>query len=239
MIFFSISNRFHLRFKDRESAGNILGEALKDVIKKEERKNCIVLGIPRGGVITSYSVARKLNCDFDIIIPRKLRAPHNMEIAIGAITEDGTTYLNELLIRELEITADYIRDEKLYQLNEIERRASLYCKKRTSTVHDKDRLDSKTLILVDDGAASGATLIAAARYIKSARDASQIIIAVPIVPKGTVSLLQKEDIYHVEFITSPSNSNFSSIEQFYQDFKQVTDEEVIRILETRFQDPRI
>jgi putative phosphoribosyl transferase len=76
-IFDNITGRFHLRFKDRESAGNILGEALKDLIKKEDRKNCVVVGIPRGGVITAYCIAKKLGSQFDIIIPRKLCAPDN------------------------------------------------------------------------------------------------------------------------------------------------------------------
>ena len=99
-IFDIITGKFYLRYKDRESAGNILGEALKDLIKKEDRKNCIVLGIPRGGVITAYYIARKLSCQFDILISRKLCAPGNEELAIGAVTEHGAVYLNDKLIKE-------------------------------------------------------------------------------------------------------------------------------------------
>jgi putative phosphoribosyl transferase len=103
MILSRIINRFQLKFKDREAAGNILGESLKNLIHKEERKNSLVLGIPRGGVIIGWTIANKLSCDFGIIIPRKLHAPNNQELAIGALMEDGTTYLNESLVEELDI----------------------------------------------------------------------------------------------------------------------------------------
>ena len=105
MIFESISNKFQLRLKDRANAANILGEALRDVIgsRQEQTKDTFILGIPRGGVVIADIIARKLSCKFDIIIPRKLRAPHNEELAIGAIMEDGTTYLNEVIVKELGI----------------------------------------------------------------------------------------------------------------------------------------
>jgi predicted phosphoribosyltransferase len=130
IIFDKISSKFQLRLKDRDNAANILGEALKDVIKKEqERKDSIVLGIPRGGVIVGDIIARKLACEFDIIIPRKLRAPHSGEIAIGAVMEDGTTYLNDMFVKELEISQEYIEKEKIYQIQEIKRRSSLYLRR--------------------------------------------------------------------------------------------------------------
>jgi putative phosphoribosyl transferase len=105
--------------RDRTTAANILGVALKNIIKKEEeRKNSIVLGIPRGGTIIADIIARKLSCEFDIIIPRKLRSPHNEEVAIGAIMGDGTNYLNEVLVRELAASPKYI-EEKTRQMEEI------------------------------------------------------------------------------------------------------------------------
>jgi putative phosphoribosyl transferase len=130
VIFDKITSKFQLKLKDRATAANILGEALKDVIKKEqERKDSIVLGIPRGGVIVGDIIARKLSCEFDIIIPRKLRAPHSGEIAIGAVMEDGTTYLNDMFVKELEISQEYIEKEKIYQIQEIKRRSSLYLRR--------------------------------------------------------------------------------------------------------------
>jgi putative phosphoribosyl transferase len=230
-IFDSIMARFYIRFKDRESSGNILGEALKDSIKKQDKKNCLVLGIPRGGVITAYCIASKLGCQFDIIIPRKLRAPHNEEMAIGAIMADGTTYLNDSLVKELEISSDYIAKEKLQQIKEIERRASLYnYYKKTKTGLDQMGFHNKTVILADDGTATGATFIAASRSIKSSGNIRRIVIATPVAPKGTVARLKGEGIDHVEVITSPPNSVFKSVEHYYEDFHQVTDDEVIDIL---------
>jgi putative phosphoribosyl transferase len=241
MIFESISSKFQLKLKDRVTAGSILGEALKDVIKKEqERKDhSIVLGIPRGGVIVGDIIARKLSCKFDIIIPRKLRAPHNQELAIGAVMEDGTTvYLNDILVKELEISQEYIEKEKTYQIQEIKRRSSLY---RNSEGKYKLRNNNKYVILADDGAATGATIIAAARWIRKQieepkKQKQQLIIvaAVPVAPKQTKDLLKKEaTIDHIEVITSPSTSKFKTVGQYYQDFNPITDEQVIEIMKKR------
>jgi putative phosphoribosyl transferase len=227
MIFESISSKFQLKLKDRANAANILGEALKDVIKnKEERKASIVLAIPRGGVIVGDIIARKLSCEFDIIIPRKLRAPHSEELAIGAIMEDGTTYLNDILVKELEISQEYIEKEKAKQIQEIRRRSSLYRNSR-----EKYELrNNKYVILADDGAATGATVIAAARWItKSNNNPKRLIIAIPVAPKETKESLNRE-ADHVEVIISPSTSNFKSVGQYYQDFNPLTDEQVIDII---------
>ena len=212
-IFDNIQGRFRLRFKDRQSAGTILGEALKDFIKKQDRKKCVVLGIPRGGVITGYYIAKKLGSQFDMIIPRKLCAPNNEELAIGAVTGDGTTYINDILVKALDVTSDYIAREKLKQLKEIERRKSLYySKKRTIRGLEYTKLNTRTIILADDGTSTGATIIAAERSIKSYRNDCRIIIATPVAPKSTVLLLKNEDIDHIEVITSPGDSEFKSVE---------------------------
>jgi putative phosphoribosyl transferase len=228
MIFSRIIDRFQLKFKDREAAGNILGESLKDLINNEERKNSLVLGIPRGGVITGWTIANKLSCDFGIIIPRKLHAPHNEELAIGALMEDGTTYLNETLVKELDISPEYIKKEKLDQLEEIRRRTQLYNGKTFNW--KQNDLSGKTLILADDGAATGSTIIVATRYLKTNKSPRKFIIALPISPKGTINELKNEDIDQIEVITNPQNRNFLSIEQYYNDFHQLTDQEVIEII---------
>jgi predicted phosphoribosyltransferase len=239
MILNGISNKFQLKFKDRESAGNILSESLKTIIKNDERKNTLVLGIPRGGVITADIIARKLRCKFDIIIPRKIRAPSNEEIAIGAIMGDGTTYLNEMIVKDLEISTKYIQDEKLRQLEEIKRRASLYCfGNREYTKLNNINFSNKTIILVDDGAATGATIIVAARWIRVTKNPRRLIVAIPIAPKNTVNLMKHENIDCIEVITSP-NFNFKSVEQYYKSFNQVTDEQVIDILAKYKNDNRI
>ncbi|MDQ3847847.1 MAG: hypothetical protein M3261_02700, partial [Thermoproteota archaeon] len=120
---------FQLQLKDRVSAGKVLGMVLKTVIKRNRKdERLLVLGIPRGGVIVADIVAEKLNADyFDIVIPRKLRAPDNKENAIGAIAQDGSTmYLDEFMVSSLKVSADYIEKEKAEQIEEIKRRTALY-----------------------------------------------------------------------------------------------------------------
>jgi putative phosphoribosyl transferase len=235
-MFGAISRIFQLKFKDRAAAGNILAEILKDRLNKEKLEECIVvLGVPRGGVVTADVVARKLSSsndavDFDIIVPRKLTDPDNKEQAIGAVMEDGTTYLDEELISMLQITPYYIEKEKAEQIQEIRRRNALYCINAT-TINHYEHLKDKTAILVDDGAATGATLIAAARWLKRKHTPKYLIIAVPVAPKDTLKLL-KQEADAVEVVTSPS-SIFRSVEQFYQDFRQVPDDKVMAILRDR------
>jgi putative phosphoribosyl transferase len=244
-LFDSIKKKFQFKFKDRENAANILAAALEDFLEKEERgregerKNIliVVLGIPRGGVIIADIVAKKLKAsDFDIVLPRKLRIPHNEEAAFGAIMEDGTVYLDDRLVKDLDISAEYIEKEKNLQLQEIERRKSLY---RNTSKQQERQLENKidddktiVVILTDDGAASGATVIAAARSIRkknSINNAKELIIALPVAPKETVELLRKEAaVDHVEVVTAPSF--FNSVGQFYQNFQPVSDEQVVEIM---------
>jgi putative phosphoribosyl transferase len=240
-MFEAISRRFQLKFKDRAAAGNILAEIIKNRLKKEKLEQCIVFGVPRGGVVTADTVVRRLSSslslssanvavDFDIIIPRKLTDPDNKEQAIGAVMEDGTTYIDEELISMLQITPEYVEKEKAEQIQEIRRRNALYYSK-TSINYHRDYLKDRATILVDDGAATGATLIAAARWLRRKHTPKRLIIAVPVAPKDTVNLL-KQEADTVEVVTSFS-STFRSVGQFYQDFNPVPDEKVIEILRTR------
>lgn len=225
MILESIASKFQFRFKDRVNASAILGESLKDKIKVQERRAAVALGIPRGGVITADVIAKKLSCKFDIIIPRKLTDPDNKEHAIGAIMEDGTSYVDEELIQLLQISSEYLEKEKSEQIAEIKRRTSMYVGE--SFIREDD-LDNKIVILVDDGAATGATIVVAARSIRKRFRPTRLIIALPVAPKETVKLLKQEaDI--VEVVTSPSN-NFRSVGQYYQEFNPVSDKKVIEIM---------
>jgi putative phosphoribosyl transferase len=233
-MFDSIKNRFQLRFKNREFAARILAGALEDSFKKikvEKKKDeLLILGIPRGGVVVADIVYSKLksssysHLEFDIIITRKLGAPGNQEIAIGAIMDDGTSYLNDALIKELEISQEYIENEKAKQLEEIKRRKTLYRNSKS----DYD-IDNKIVILVDDGAATGATLITAARWLRNHRNPKKLMIAIPISSKNTIEILKKECSIVVTGTTASSTSAFKSVAQFYQEFKQVDDEKVIEI----------
>jgi len=239
---------FQLQLKDRVSAGKVLAMVLKTVIKRNKGENVlplVVLGIPRGGVIVADVVAEKLNADyFDIIIPRKLRAPDNKENAIGAISQDGSTvYLDEFMISSLKVPADYIAKEKAEVLKEIERRIALYRTPQGAVAPSNEgeeypiTADKTIVLLIDDGIATGATVIAAARWLRAKYPKpAQLIIAAPVASKQAIELIKKEGknvADMVETVTTPSN--FISVNQFYKDFDQVTDDKVIEILRKRME----
>ena len=259
MIFDSITRKFQFRFKDRVTAANILGESLKDRIKKdEEQKNALVLGIPRGGIITADIVAKRLSSPFfDIVIPRKLSDIDNKEQSIGAVMEDGTTYIDQQLVNDLQIPSEYIEKEKLEQIQEIKRRSQLY-RGDSSSISRTSKYNfgsfssssllknNRTIVLVDDGAATGATLIVSAKWInklvlqqqqqqqqqESKSKSKRLIIAIPVAPKDTVNLLKRECNAEVEVVTSPSGA-FHSVSQYYESFEPVADEQVIEIMKAR------
>jgi len=203
-----------LRFHDRVDAGNILADRLRKspLLDPQNRGKAIALGIPRGGAVIAEVLARKLSIDLDIVIGRKLGAPGNPELAIGAVMEDGTSYLNDYLINALSISEDYIGHEKEVQIAEVERRSSLYRGNRDY------QLMNRVVILTDDGIATGATVIAA------------VMIAVPIAAPRTLEILRQE-ADAVEAIQSPEDLN--TIGQFYENFQPVSDEEVREILKRR------
>lgn len=226
-----ITGKFQLKIKDRESAGIILGEMLKDVIKKQDTTNTIVLGIPKGGLIVAESIARSLNCRFDIFVVKRLRSPHNEELSIGAVAEDGTTYLNELIITELKISKDYIEKEISHQLQETKRMTNLY-NYRNKQSSNRNGIDFKntTIVITDDGSATGATAITAIRSVRKKINPKRLLIALPISPTGTIKTLKNEDVDEIKVITSPQNTKFVSIEQYYRNFEQITEEQVLALI---------
>jgi putative phosphoribosyl transferase len=233
-MFEAIKNKFQFKFRDRVAAANILAAALIDSITKQELTNnaVSVLGIPRGGIVLADVIATKLKAShFDLVIPRKLTIPNNKEAAFGAIMTDGTIYIDYRSVRDLEIPQDYIEKEKNRQLQEIERRYSLYTQKKPQEVY-LNKIDchcSTTTILVDDGAASGATMTAAARSVRKAiAPKGKLIIALPVAPRDTVNNLLRKEADYVEVVMKPSF--FSSVGQYYQNFEAVNDEKVIEIM---------
>jgi putative phosphoribosyl transferase len=242
---------FQLQLKDRVSAGKVLAMVLKTGVIKRKKKDeiLVVLGVPRGGVIVADIVAEKLNADyFDIVIPRKLRAPDNKENAIGAIAPDGSTvYLDEFVVSSLKVPADYVEKEKEEQREEINRRTELYRRQHPPSDSMGERAPSNeneeyrypitadkktTVLLIDDGIATGATVIAAARWLRAKYKPAKLIIAAPVASKEAIELIRKENVADmIETVTTPAN--FVSVSQFYKDFDQATDEKVIEILGKR------
>jgi predicted phosphoribosyltransferase len=168
-----------------------------------------------------------------MMISKRLRAPHNEELAIGAIAEDGTTYLNKTLIEELKISDEYLDKESHYQLEEIKRLSEMYYQGR-KTFLDGNYIagNNKTIVIVDDGAATGSTIIAASKSLRKKYNPKFIIVAITVSPKSTIDLLRREGIDHVEVIISPNDGNFRTVEQFYQNFDQVNDNEILNIVHT-------
>ncbi|MGH9977276.1 MAG: phosphoribosyltransferase [Nitrososphaeraceae archaeon] len=214
-----LKRSFHIKFKNRTSAGEVLAVVLGDFFKKESQTAPVtVLAIPRGGVIIGDAVANRFSqSEFDIVIPRKLGAPNNPELAIGAVIQDRTAYLNERLIHTLQVSTEYIDGEIELQVQEIQRRISLY-----RSASKPYNIAGRSVVIVDDGIATGATVLVVAKWIKKYNPAS-VLIAVPVAPEDTVAALSREGNL-VEVITTPSS--FGSVGQFYDNFNQVTDEEV-------------
>jgi predicted phosphoribosyltransferase len=208
-----------MKFRDRADAGNQLAERLA----KTRHSPAIVLGIPRGGVILADIVAKKLDADFDIVVPRKLGAPENEELAIGAVMEDGTSYINRYIVNALRIPQDYIENEKARQAAEIERRAAAYRKP------DGYNITGKNAILVDDGIATGATVIASARWARK-QNPLMLTVAVPVAPPQSVEVLEQE-ADSVLVLHTPRD--FASVGQFYEEFVPVSDEQVMQIMRSR------
>jgi putative phosphoribosyl transferase len=214
-----LKRSFHIKFKNRTSAGEILASVLADYFKKESRTGPVtVLAIPRGGVIVGGAIANKFSqSEFDIVIPRKLGAPYNPELAIGAVMQDRTAYLNGRLIQTLQVSTEYIDAEIDRQVQEIQRRMSLY--RPASKPYN---IAGRSVVIVDDGIATGATVMVVAKWIKK-YDPASVSIAVPVAPEDTVAELSRQGNI-VQVITTPSS--FGAVGQFYENFDQVTDEEV-------------
>ena len=189
-------------------------------IKGAEGSTLMVIGIPRGGVVMADIIARKLSSSYDIVVARKIGAPENKELALGAVMQDGTIFLNNELISALHVSSEYLESEKQRQLDEIRRRIQAYRKPVPYAIKNK------TVIIVDDGIATGATIISTCRWLRK-EGARYLVVAVPVSPPEVVDTL-KNEADRVESLASPSY--FSSVGQFYKDFNPVTDDQVIKVM---------
>jgi putative phosphoribosyl transferase len=204
-------------FKDRIDAGRRL---LKE-LERFKSENPLILAVPRGGVVIAHEMIKEFGLDWDLIIPRKIGAPHNKEVAIGAVSYDGSYFTDEGYVDMLGVSNKYIEEEATFQLDEIKRRMREY--KGTDEFPDvKDR----TVIIVDDGIATGFTILAAIKSIKT-QGANKVIVAVPVAPTDTVEKLSKE-VDEVVCLEIPEE--FYAVGMHYKNFSEVSDEEVAVII---------
>lgn len=204
-------------FKNRIDAGRRLANKLGEFKGKE----CVVLGVPRGGVVVAREVADKLGAKLDIVIPRKVGAPYNTEVAVGAVTEDGNVFWDERLMRILGVMPDLLEESVKVAVKEIERRTNIYRDGKS-----KVDINSKNVVLVDDGIATGFTVLAAVRSIKSQNPLS-ITLAVPVASKEALNKF-KGEVDSIICLDIPED--FSAVGHFYEEFEQITDDEVIELL---------
>ena len=206
-------------FRNREEAGEQLAEALA---RERLEPPVVVLGIPRGGVPVAAKVAEVLGAPLGVIVARKLGAPFQPELAIGAVAADGTLYLDRDIAEIAGADDAYIAKERIRQTREAREREARFNGARIGDVR------GKTVVVVDDGIATGATAIAALRSLK-ARGAGRVVLAVPVGPPDTIRRLRQEADEVICLCEDPS---FFAVGQFYEEFGQVDDDEVAALLAT-------
>ena len=206
-------------FRDRSEAGQLLAARLSAL---KDDPTVIVLGIPRGGVVVAAEIARALNAPLDIFIAHKIGAPFNPELAIGALTSNGDVLLDEDLIDELQLHRDEITREVASQRAEIARRLEMFRRN-----HSPLGVAGKTVVLVDDGVATGSTVLAALRALRK-QSPARLILAIPVGPAETVARLARECD---ETMVLATPEPFWAVGRFYFRFDQTQDDEVIALLD--------
>jgi putative phosphoribosyl transferase len=210
-------------FKNRQDAGRKLAQHL---LGYRDRKP-VVLALPRGGVPIGYEVATALDAPLDLLLVRKIGAPFQPELAIGAVIDGDRfeIFVDERIMADFDISQSYVDEEAARQRLEIERRRELYLGDRPPRA-----VVGCTAIVVDDGIATGATMHMALRAL-ARRQPAAVVLAVPVVPPGAIEALQNE-VDDVVCLGTPID--FPAIGAFYEDFTQVSDQEVVRLLRTRW-----
>lgn len=205
------------RFRNREDAGQQLAE----LFRARSLWNPLVLAIPRGGVEVGAALARMLGAELDIVLARKLRSPFQPEFALGAIGEDEAVSWNPDGPPADELPAGYLEAERKHQRSEIARRKRLLRGTRAPS-----RVADRSVIVTDDGIATGSTMIAALRSIRG-MGASEIIVAVPVAPADRLDPIRR---WCDELVCLIVAEDFTSVGEFYDDFDTVEDDDVVRVL---------
>lgn len=207
------------RFPNREEAGRQLGEALR---RHAAASGTIVLGLPRGGVVTAHCVATALELPLDVLVVRKLGTPGQEELAMGAVGPGGVRVLNEDVLRMIHLPQEQIDAVAEREQREVRRREQIFRGSRPPL-----ELNDRTVILVDDGLATGSTMAAAIKWVRSQKPA-RIVLAVPVAPAETCEHLA-EQVDELVCLATPEP--FYAVGQWYDDFDQVSDAEVVALLE--------
>jgi putative phosphoribosyl transferase len=207
-------------FRDRTDAAKQLAERLywlKNEIQ-ENKSSVVIVAVPRGGVVIGNIIASQLGAKLDLVVSRKIGAPFNPELAIGAVMPDGSYFLNDVA-EMMNVSQDYIESQIEKEVKEIDRRLIEFRGDREYY----NKLEDKIVVLVDDGIATGATILASAKWIKDKHNCKQLIIAVPLAPREILEDLNRAaDKVMVLYTPEP----FGAVGRFYHDFNQVSDDEV-------------
>lgn len=205
-------------FRDRSEAGHLLAGKLA---RYSGSKDTIVLALPRGGVPVAVEIARRLRLPLDILLVRKLGAPGQSELAMGAIAAGGIQILDRVIVRHLGITEEELAATIHEEEREMQRREQIYRHCRAGLT-----ISGRSVIVVDDGIATGSTMLAAVQVLRS-QQAARIVVAVPVAPPRA-----RREIGAVaqEFVCLRLSEYFPAVGSFYRDFSQVSDEEVCRLL---------
>jgi len=213
----TVIDRSTLPFADRTEAGYLLAQQLISLRNKKP----VVLGIPRGGLIVAAALASKLRAELDIVLARKLGAPDQPELAMGALTEDGTVFLNRDIVKAIAVTKLDVEREKSRQMKEIQRRTQLI-----RSILPKTSLKGGIVVVTDDGVATGATM-QAALWAVSQEGPERLIAAIPVASQDALDKLSADAD---EIICLRLPPVFYAVGQFYERFEQVEDAEIMRIL---------
>lgn len=206
-------------FRDRNHSGELLAGLMADYWS---RAGAVILALPRGGVPVAAAVARALALPLDVLLVHKIGAPHEPELAVGAVAANGLVLLDEKTIERMHISRDSLESAITAEREELDRRERLYRGDRLPLA-----LEGLTAILVDDGIATGYTMLAAVRAVRRLL-ASRVVVAVPVAPQETLDRLKPEAD---EVVCAEVPRRFEAVGQFYEDFSQISDEQVCAELE--------